>query len=92
MSYAFVEDLGLEAKHEIRNKRLTKTYPPKSLFDNKYDLSDSMMNSPESNENNSVADDNKYPVSTTKSTPILPDQKGLEKRYIKINIFDSYLE
>lgn len=84
MSYAFMEDLDLKAKQEtLKKRRSTKTYPPKSSVANKYDLSYSMVNSPENNDSNSISDNqDKCPVTTTKSsTRSVPDHRKLEIRY-----------
>ncbi|XP_022183535.1 probable histone-lysine N-methyltransferase Mes-4 isoform X2 [Myzus persicae] len=81
MSYTFMEDLGLKAKQETAKKRRsTKTYPPKSSVTNKYDLSYSIVNSSENNDSNGVSDNqDKYPVTTTKSsTRSVPDHRKLE--------------
>jgi len=91
MSYTFMEDLGLKAKQKIVKKRKsTKTYPPKSAFVDKYDLSDSVVNSPENNDSYSISDNqDNYQVTTTESsTRRVPDHRKLEIRYKKIIYFN----
>lgn len=71
-----------------KKKKSTKTYPPKSLYTNKYDLYDTI----EYNDENNFLFDHDMTTMTSNSTRSVPEQRKLEIRYKKyifviINIF-----
>lgn len=61
MSHFFVEDIGLKMKNKNAKKRNSKkkTYPPKSSYNDRYGLSDSIT-SPEYSYDNSLLSDNQF--------------------------------
>lgn len=66
MNYVYIEDaIGLKKQGISRKRRSTKTYPPKSSFTEKYNLSDSMMSSPEYNDDNTLSDEHDKLTSTS---------------------------
>lgn len=79
MSYAFMENLKVK-QETVKKRRSTKTYPPKSSVANKYDLSYSIMNSPENNSNTISDNQDKYPITATSSTRSVPHHRKLEIR------------
>ncbi|VVC28087.1 Hypothetical protein CINCED_3A006750 [Cinara cedri] len=84
ISIRFVEDT------DIKNKKSTKTYPPKSSLVDKYDLSDSIENFPDFNdENSSLLDGHNRPSSSTSTATInlLP----IETKE-KLSVLEDYLE
>lgn len=72
LSYDYVGDIGLKMKNEnTRKTGSKKTYPPKSSFTNKYNLSDSVGISPEYNDNSLLSDnqDKFIPTNSHRKVP-----------------------
>lgn len=83
MNYNYMQDINLKTKKEtIKKRRSTKTYPPKSSFTDKYDLSDSMETSPEPTDENSLLSDNHdefgHNTAMATTTRRIPEQRKLE--------------
>lgn len=84
MNHVYMEDIGFKTKEKkIKKRKSTKTYPPKSLFTHKYDLSDSMENFPVCNGNNILSDNHdkfgKKPITVNRS---VPEHRKFEVRYV----------
>lgn len=78
ISVHFMEDM------ELKNRKSTKTYPPKSSVIDKYYLSDSVGTFPEYNDDNSMLlDSHNRPSSSISNTTIrtIPKHIKLEIRY-----------
>jgi len=85
LNYVCMRDISSKMKKETAKKRRsTKTYPPKSSFTDKYDLSDSMGTSPEYTDDNSLLSDNHDEIGhhTTMATTTrrIPEKRKLEIR------------
>lgn len=85
MNHVYMEDIGLKPKKEIIEKRKsTKTYPPKSSFNHKYDLSDSMETFSEYNGDSIMLSDNQdnFTHTTIALTHSIPEHRKHEVWYV----------
>lgn len=82
MNHVYMEDIGLKTKGKIVKKRKsTKTYPPKSSFNHKYDLSDSMETFPEYNGDNILSENHdKFAEKTMTLNRSVPEHRKFEVR------------